>query len=74
MQKLKHGDLGRIVILRGLGYSQAEIGEKLGVTGTAIQYHLKKINKRAITEGDNQTFTKLVFGEGSNILKHMIEA
>jgi len=74
MPKLKQGDLGRIVILRGLGYSQAEIAEKLGVTGAAIQYRLKQINKRAREEGNNQTFTKLVFGEGSNLLKHMIEA
>jgi len=71
MKKLKHGDLGRIVILRGLGYSQAEIGERLGVTASAIQYHLKQINKQAKEEGENQTFIRLV---GFNILKHMVEA
>jgi len=72
MNKLKPEDLGRIIVFRGLGYSQAEIAERLGVTASAIQYHLKKINERAREEGNTQTFIRLVFGV--NILKHMVES
>lgn len=55
-------DIGEIVMMRGLGYNQAEIAQRLGVSQSAIQYQLARINERARKEGDDDTFLALVIG------------
>jgi len=49
--------ISNIVKLRGLGFSQKEIGDKIGnVTQEAISYQLKRIKKLALKEGINEVF------------------
>jgi len=56
MKKLTQKDIATIVKLRGLGFQHNEIGEKLGVTGAAIGYHLQQIRKQALKHGVDKIF------------------
>jgi len=65
---LTEKDIGEIVKLRGLGYTQQEIAKRLGVTSAAISYQLKRINKIAKRDGDNNTLLAFLFGAGLGLL------
>lgn len=66
-QRLKEKDIGEIIKMRGLGYSQAEIAQHLGVSQSAVQYQLTRINERARKEGDDDTFLSFLAGAGLGI-------
>ena len=66
-RRLTERDIVEIVKMRGLGYNQAEIAQQLGVSQSAIQYQLAKINGRAREEGNDNTFLALLFGAGLGI-------
>ena len=53
-------DIAEIVKMRGLGYNQSEIAQRLGVIQSAIQYQLARINERARKEGDDNVFISLL--------------
>jgi transcriptional regulator with XRE-family HTH domain len=65
---LSERDIGEIVKLRGLGYTQEEIANRLGVTSATISYQLKRINKVAREEGDNDALITFLFGAGVGFL------
>ena len=56
MNKLSAFNLATIVKYRGLGFSQAEIADKLDVTPQAISYQLKQIKKQAQAFGIDKAF------------------
>ena len=65
--RLTERDIAEIVKMRGLGYGQAEIAHHLGVSQSAVQYQLAKINKRARQEGNDDVFLALLVGTGLGI-------
>ena len=66
-KQLTGRNIATIVMMRGLGYNQVEIASHLGVSQSAIQYQLTRINERARNEGDDDTFISLFIGAGLNI-------
>ena len=56
MKKLTPVDVATIVKLRGLGFQQKEIADKLGVTGSAVSYQLRQIRKQALAYGIDEVF------------------
>ena len=60
VKRLNNRDIAEIVKLRGLGFSQTDIGKRLGVKQSAVQYQLARINKRARNEGIEDVFLALI--------------
>lgn len=54
--KFDAGKVAEMIKLRGLGFFQKEIADKLGVTPSAISYQLKRIKKLALKEGVNEVY------------------
>lgn len=63
-KRLTERDIGDIVMMRGLGYSQSEIAQYVGVSQAAVQYQLRKIRKRAERNGRDNTLLALLLGAG----------
>ena len=61
-KRLTEKDILEIVKMRGLGYSQEDIGQRLGVRQSAVQYQLSRLNNRAETEGLDDVFLALIAG------------
>ena len=53
-------DTARIVMLRGLGYSQREIAQNLGLTQSKVWYRLNEVNEAARDRGDTAVFTSVL--------------
>lgn len=66
-RRLTERNIAEIVKMRGLGYSQAEIAQRLSVSQSAVQYQLARINERARNEGDDDTFLALLIGASLGI-------
>ena len=64
MKRLTEKEIATIVKMRGLGYSQNEIAQKLGISQSAVQYQLSRINEKARSEGDDDVFLALLIGAG----------
>ena len=56
MKKLDITKLARMIMLRGVGYQQVEIAEKLEVTPNAISYQLRRLRKLAEEYGPEDVF------------------
>ena len=65
---LTEKDIGEIIKYRGLGYSQKEIADRLGVSPATISYQLNRINKIARKDGDDNAFMAFIFGAGLGLL------
>ena len=48
--------IAELLKLRALGWSQAEIAEKLGTSQQVIGYHLKKLKKQSKEKGADEVF------------------
>ena len=72
VKRLNNRDIADIVKLRGLGFSQTDIANRLGVKQSAIQYQLARINKRARNEGIEDVFLALIVGAGLGIAAGII--
>jgi len=60
----------QVVMLRGLGYSQKNISDKLGVSQSTVSYTLSEVNKNAKEEGDEPSYTAIMSaGYGPVIVK-----
>ena len=70
---LSERDIGEIVKLRGLGYSQQEIADRLGVTAGTISYQLQRINKIAKADGDNSALVTFLLGAGLGLSEVFLE-
>ena len=55
------------VIMRGTGHTHQEIGDKLGVSRTAVANWLKLLKQESIENGVDETLTKVFFGETPHI-------
>ena len=56
MKREKWAIDAEIMKLRGLGYSQKEIADRLKIGEGVVQYKLKQLKKRAEEEGINTVF------------------
>jgi len=66
-----------IAVLRALGFTQAEIAEKLGVRQEAVGYHLRKLRRVAVEQGPAIAFWGIVLGPlgaGAAAMKALEEA
>ena len=60
----------QIVMLRGLGYTQKEISQKLGVSQSTVSYTLADVREKAGEEGDEAAYTAIMAsGYGPVIVK-----
>jgi len=48
----------QIIMLRGLGYDQSEIADKLDLSINQVSYNLREIQEEAQEEGDQQTYLR----------------
>jgi len=56
---------GQIMKLRALGFSQADIASRLGMSQSAVSQRLELINRRAQKEDVNKLFWSLLLGAGA---------
>lgn len=56
---------GRIMKLRALGFTQAEIASRLGVSQPAVSQRLELIRRRAQNEDMDKLFWSLLLGAGA---------
>ncbi|MBU2559869.1 hypothetical protein KKA03_03150 [archaeon] len=63
---MNNEDKAEIVVLRGLGYTQEEIANKIGVTKEAVSYHLGKFKDRANEVGVNRAYSEIMLLAGPN--------
>jgi len=54
--------MARMIMLRGLGYKQAEIAEELGVVPGTISYQLRRLRKLAEKHGAVNVFGYYIKG------------
>ncbi|MBD3389053.1 MAG: winged helix-turn-helix transcriptional regulator [Candidatus Altiarchaeales archaeon] len=67
---LSDEEISKILMMRGLGYSQTEIATELGITQGAVSYNLKQLKTEAGSSGLEKTFMKvLAAGIGVDRLK-----
>ncbi len=60
----------KIVELRGLGYTEAEVARKMKLSHGQVTYFLNKVNEEARKRGDDAVYLKLMSaGLGPKILK-----
>ncbi|MGY5881596.1 MAG: hypothetical protein RTV31_15200 [Candidatus Thorarchaeota archaeon] len=60
----------KIVELRGLGYTEAEVAKKLRLTHGQVTYFLNKLNEEAKKKGDDSVYLKIMSaGLGPKLLK-----
>jgi len=71
-KRLSRRDISTMVKLRGLGYSQKEIAERLGVTQSAVQYQLKKLHNRARKENNDEVFMEVLLSGNLNLAAGVI--
>jgi len=67
---LSDEEISRMVMMRGLGFSQSEIAKELGVTQGAVSYNLKQLKMQAGKEGLEAAYMKvMVAGVGIGRLR-----
>ena len=54
--------IAAIMKLRGLGWSQKEIAEKIGASQQVIAYHLKKLREQSKKVGVDDAFSAAILG------------
>jgi orotate phosphoribosyltransferase-like protein len=53
-RKIKSDELWRLFVLRGLGFSQDEIADRLDVNQETISYHLRRLKRKTVKEGRDE--------------------
>ena len=61
---MAESDVAKIIVMRGLGYSQSEIAKEVGVTQGAVSYNLKQLRGIAEKEGLEGTYVRLLAAGG----------
>jgi DNA-binding MarR family transcriptional regulator len=62
---LSNEQIARIVMMRGLGFSQSDIAKQFNITQGAISYNLKQLEDKAKKDGLEDTFIKVMAAGGS---------
>ena len=57
---LSEAEIAKIVMMRGLGYSQKEIAGQLSITQGAVSYNLKQLRTAAERDGLESTFLRVM--------------
>ena len=71
MDRIDEKKIAQIAKLRALGYSQKEIADKLGISQTAVAYHLKKLKELSEKKGNDEAFNIILaalFGIGAGMV------
>jgi DNA-binding CsgD family transcriptional regulator len=55
-------EIAELLKMRALGFSQAEIADKLKTTQQNIAYHLKKLREKAEKNGTDEAFNAALIG------------
>jgi DNA-binding CsgD family transcriptional regulator len=55
-------EIAELLKMRALGYSQAEIADKLKTTQQNIAYHLKRLRAKAEKNGTDEAFNAALIG------------
>ncbi|MFH1836079.1 MAG: hypothetical protein ABH851_07825 [Methanobacteriota archaeon] len=50
----------RIMVLRGLGFQQKEIADKLNLSQTQVAYNLSELKEDSVRDGEAATFLKVL--------------
>ena len=69
MKKMDIPMTAKMIMLRGIGFKQAEISERLGVAPATISYQLRRLRKLAEDHNPNELFAYYIKGlelQGSN--------
>jgi predicted transcriptional regulator len=53
-------EISKIVMMRGLGFSQTEIAKELDITQGAVSYNLNKLKKQVAGDGLESAFTRIM--------------
>ena len=59
---LSPNQIAELLKLRALGWSQAEIAERLGTSQQVVGYHLKKLKEQSMKLGTDQVFNAALIG------------
>ena len=62
MKKLDIAKIAKMIMLRGIGYQQAEIAEELEVSPATISYQLKRLRKLAKEHSPKDIFEYYIKG------------
>jgi len=62
--KLTNKEKADIVFLRGTGYTNSQIAEKLDISVSTVEYQLRRIRERAEEVGPLWTFIETVLAAG----------
>ena len=65
--RLSSESIWKIVMKRGLGYTQKEIADQLGITQRAVSYRLKQIRKMCDGRTDNRIYIELLRKSDSGV-------
>ena len=57
---LSDREVSKIVMMRGLGFSQSEIAGELEITQGAVSYNLKKLKREVGVDGLESAFTRVM--------------
>lgn len=57
---LSDSEISKIVMMRGLGFSQSEIAKELSITQGAVSYNLKQLKARAVGDGLESAFMRVM--------------
>jgi len=64
---LSEGEIARIVMMRGLGFSQSEIARIFNMTQGAISYNLKQLRSKAEKDGLEATFSSVLSAKEAGV-------
>jgi predicted transcriptional regulator len=56
--------IARIVVMRGLGYSQEEIADEFDITQGAVSYNLKQLRMKAREHGLEEAYLRVLAAGG----------
>jgi predicted transcriptional regulator len=61
---LSDSEVARIVVMRGVGFSQNEIAKELDITQGAVSYNLKQLRARAQKDGLEMAYVGVLAAGG----------
>lgn len=59
---LSHDEIRQIIQMRGLGYSQQEIADELGISRKTVENHLSRLREQAEEAGEENGLDNLFWG------------
>ena len=73
-RRLSRKEIAQIVKMRGLGYSQSDIAQVIGISQSGVQYQLSKLRRRAEEEDEDDLFLEMLVAAGIGVAAGIILA